>query len=253
MNRAVSARAGSLTHATGVVDHPAALADTLRRQLEAARTRHEDLRARRQRLEAELQSARAAEAAADHTLEALRAVAAHVTGVDDPPEAEEIATAGIALAGRDLRDAIACVALLRNAHGDALHWRTWFSWLREDGFDAAGKRAEATFQTQLARSPLVRRTERDGIYVLDVTLLEHWRDEVLAHHERIAALPSADQLELIGDARTRRRELEKNLTRAERALEESWRTLTEALDQQWNPEHPPDTEQLVRLWRERRA
>ncbi len=57
----------------------------------------------------------------------------------------------------------AIAALLRAAHGTPMHWRTWLEWLRQDGFEAAGKKAKATFLTQLARSPLVRRTPQDGV------------------------------------------------------------------------------------------
>jgi hypothetical protein len=229
----------------------------LRRELDAAERRVGQLRAQREQLEHKLAAATAAEKAGREALAGLRLVAGHATSIppraDLPPTGrDENERAPRALAGGELRDTITRVALRRNAHGEPVHWRTWFGWFRDEGYDAAGKRAEATFQTQLARSPLVRRTERDGVYVLDVELLQRRREELLELHERLAQLPPPGQLALIGDARAERRGLQQEIGRAEKALEEAWRTLTDELGTERGGGDPLDPDQVMRIWRYRR-
>jgi hypothetical protein len=230
------------------------LGDALHHQLAVAARRLEDLRERRRRLQRDLDAAFAAEEEGRQALAALRSLVARAGGVvislEAAPTADRCAHV---LAGGDLRDAIARVALRRNAHGQAVHWRTWYEWLRNAGFDAAGKRSEATFQTQLARSPLVQRTERDGVYVLDVELVRKRRDELLELHDRLAQLPPADQLALMGDVRSERRALQQRIGRAERALEEAWRLLVDELDGEWTGSGMRDAEQIIDLWQRRIA
>lgn len=235
------------------------LGDTLRRELDAARRRLAELERRRHTLERELDGVTAAEEQSRQALRALESIARQAPGLVDESnldgaEPEDVEGPGTAhaLAGGELRETLTRVALRRNAHGDAVHWSEWLGWLRDEGFDAAGKRAEATFQTQLARSPLVRRTDRDGVYVLDVELLGQLRDELLDLHRRMEALPGPGQLTLIGDAREVRRELLQRIGRTERRLEEAWRTLTEELGSDWSSDHPPDTDDVARMWLGRR-
>jgi hypothetical protein len=228
----------------------AELTVTLRGELEIAQSRYDRLRTRREQLQRDLAGATAAEEAASQSVASLRAVAAHVSGLCDGRDANgDSESTHVALAGSELREAIARIALRRNAQGQEVHWRTWFGWLRDDGLDAAGKRAEATFQTQLARSPLVRRTQRDGVYVLDIALLEQHRDDVIALHRRLEELPPPGQLALMGDVRAQRRALQQEIARAERALEEAWRTLAEDPGHELSPDPPPDAEQVARVWR----
>jgi hypothetical protein len=130
------------------------------------------------------------------------------------------------LAGAELRAMIARVAL-RKAIDGPVHWRSWLGWLRAEGFDAAGKSPEATFQTQLARSPLVRRTEQDGIYLLDLEQFHAGRDRLRELHAQLARLPPPDQLALLGDVRAQRRELQGEIARVERSLEEIWQVLAQ--------------------------
>jgi hypothetical protein len=221
------------------------LGATLQRELGAARQRLTDLRDRRQRLQREFEAAMAAEEQGRQALAVLRSVAARAGMADEevpPADADRKR-----LAGGELRETIARVALRRNAHGRAVHWRTWFDWLHAEGLEAAGKRPEATFLTQLARSPLVRRTEQHGVYVLDVELLQRRREEMLGLQRRLGELPPPDQLALIGDVRSERREVQQRIARAERLLEEAWRTLADELGQD-----AVGPVQLTELWQQRR-
>src|SRR4051812_36966541 len=106
------------------------LGAALRRELDTARRRLDELQTRRERLRRELDAATAAEEEGRQALAALRSVAARAGRLIAEDElALDEATATHALAGSELREAITRIALRRNAHGDAVHWSTWFGWL----------------------------------------------------------------------------------------------------------------------------
>ena len=48
--------------------------------------------------------------------------------------------------------------------------------------------------TQLARSPLVRRSDQEGVYLLDLGLVAEARERLHDLHRRLAALPPPGQL-----------------------------------------------------------
>jgi hypothetical protein len=216
---------------------PQALA-TLRREIDLSRARVQAAAERRREHEAALAAARASEEAARQALAALEAVGrdAFDENVGDLRGAEGLQR----LAGTQLREMIARVGLRQGELGRPVHWSDWHGWLRAAGFDAAGRKPEATFLTQLARSPLVRRSNQDGVYVLDVGQLAVERERLHRLHGRLAALPAPDQLALIGDLRAQRRGLQNETARAERAVEEMWRVLAQERPPGW-----PDDEELV--------
>lgn len=227
---------------------------TIRRELDAARAelaRRVEIRAD---AESALAQARAAEETARRALSALEVVARQAADVL-PDLADEVATSELpnaeqhtTLAGAELREMIARVGLRNQRQGKPVHWREWHGWLRQAGFDAGGKRAAATFQTQLARSPLVRRADEEGHYVLDLGRLDVERDNLRRLHAQLAQLPPPDQLALLGDHREQRRQIQAEIARAERVIDEIWRVLSR--------EHPPrfsagpevSPEQSVRAW-----
>jgi hypothetical protein len=222
----------------------AATSEVLERELADARARLGDLTRARRELEQRLQDVRLAEETARRGVEALESVARVAL---DPPER-------FRLAGADLREQLTRAALRRQP-GEPAHWREWLEWLREDGFDADGRNPEATFVTQLTRSPLVRRTAQDGVYVLDLSLADAIRSRLEELHEQLGPLPPPDQLALLNDdARAARQQVQLAIGRAERTLREAWNTLSQErppwLDSRVpvQPEHwlhgPPDAAQL---------
>ena len=221
------------------------LAVALQRELAEAGRRLAELEERRARLQRELEVVQAAEREGRQAVKALRSIAARLRPGHDVDRDDD--TPGLRwLAGSELRQAIGRAALRRAAYSRPVPWRIWHTWLREDGFDAAGKRAEATFLTQLARNPLVRRTADDGVYMLDLDLLIERRDHVRELHARLAQLPPPDQLALIGDARLERQAVQQKISRAERLLEESWQLLSEELD---GDAELHDAESVIASWR----
>jgi hypothetical protein len=220
-----------------------AVSERLRQEIDAAQARVNALAQRRQQLAGQLMAVEAAEEGARRSLTSLLAVAGEAE-----PELGEHSDTRRLLAGVQLREMIARIALRQLGAGRPVHWSVWREWLREAGFDAAGKKPEATFLTQLARSPLVRRGERDGIYVLDVELFSRARDELGRLHDQLSQLPPPEQLALMGDVRARRHDLQNEVARVERAVEEMWRVLRAELPPGWPAGMEPEPDRIVRAW-----
>jgi hypothetical protein len=125
------------------------------------------------------------------------------------------------LRGPDIRREAVCVLLAHPGHPEAMHYRDWYGLLQEAGFAAGGKDPLATFLTQLSRSPAVRKSTQAGVYELDrdaVRRLRRRRDEV---QQELRALTARQTHGAEGAAvRARRTELNADLGRVEKALEE---------------------------------
>jgi hypothetical protein len=206
---------------------------------------------RRRELELEVRAAREVERSARQSLDALEVVARDA-GVD-LPERDEAGDTGAGLtplSGAALREMLARVALRSGAVGEARHWREWLGQLRQHGYDAAGKSPEATFQTQLARSALMVRTDQDGVYRLELGRVAAVRERLSRQHDELSRLPPTGQLALIGDVRAQRQELQNEIARGERALEEMWRVLVQERPPGWldEDEDEPEPERLVDAW-----
>jgi hypothetical protein len=214
---------------TGAEPRPSELSATVEasawRELHAARERLAALTARRQRLAEQLAAAAAEEDAERRTVKALEGI----VGDGEDGNHQGHAPAGARIAGRQLRMMIARVALRGGHAGTARHWRYWLGWLRDAGFEPAGKRPDATFLTQLSRSPLVCRDRPEGVYVLDVGRFEATYRRLRVLEEQLRVMPSAEQLSMLGDVRARRQELQREIERCERDLEEAWVVLCEEL------------------------
>jgi hypothetical protein len=213
-----------------------------RGNLEAARAQVVDLGALCGQLERELHSARAAEAAARHFLAACQAAERDVAGPGGEPPRR-------ALAGAELRVALMRVGLRRTPQR-AVHWRTWLGWLRDDGFDAAGRNPEGSFICQLMRSALVRRSGDDanGTYVLDVGLLREHRERLHRLRERMLTLAPPEQMSLFGDDRARRAELRTQIATAERVVREAWLALSPEPPVGWHAHVPPSRDPVAGTW-----
>lgn len=235
------------TSARGTGDPLRNLGETLRREIGSARARVEELAERRRELERQLEAARDAERSGLQSLAALETVGREA-GELVPDSPVDVRDGRLRLAGAQLREMIARVALRRGVPGEPVHWRLWLTWLHDNELDAAGKNPEATFQTQLARSPLVRRTDQDGVYRLDLAQLARGRDRLRDLHGQLSRLPPPDQLALLGGVRAQRQDLQNEIARTERAVEEIWHVLAQ--------ERPPgqvdhaglDPERIVEAW-----
>ena len=129
--------------------------------------------------------------------------------------------AGVMLRGPDIRREALRVVLAHPDRPEALHYRDWYSLLRDAGYRVAGKDPLATFLTQLSRAPAVRRGTQSGVYEVDrgaLVRLRRRRDE-LQDELRAMTAASAHGSD-VSERRARRTELNTELGRVEKALEE---------------------------------
>ncbi len=140
----------------------------------------------------------------------------------ETPEADADDQGARELRGPEIRTEAARILLADPAAPEALHYRDWFQRLLGAGFVVAGKDPRAVFLTQLTRSPVVRKSTQAGIYELDRHAAERLRrmlDDLQAQLRELTA-PSAPTTNLAA-VRARRAALSKEISRAEKALEEA--------------------------------
>jgi hypothetical protein len=114
---------------------------------------------------------------------------------------------------------------------EALHYRDWFGRLLDAGFTVAGKDPEAVFLTQLTRSPVLRKSTQAGVYELDrhaPQRLQHELDDLQTQLRALTA-PTTGAADLAA-VRARRTTLGKQISRAEKALEEALDLLGPPID-----------------------
>jgi hypothetical protein len=188
-----------------------------RRELLAAR---ESLRVELQRIEGSLYEVAERETLLDRLVGPETAVAPKLTEDLARRTAADEEHALPVLRGPDIRREAVRALLAHPDRPEALHYRDWFALLHQVGFAVAGKDPLATFLTQLSRSPAVRKSTQAGMYELDRTAVarlsrrrEELQDELRAS---AAAARGSDAAAL----RTRRTELNRELGRVEKALEE---------------------------------
>jgi len=109
---------------------------------------------------------------------------------------------------------------------EALHYRDWYQLVRHAGYTVAGSDPLAVFLTQLTRSPAVHKATQAGVYGVDRQAPHRIRQrlEQLACELREVTVGAPDPVEL-ATVRARRRELDRAISRQERALEEARRAL----------------------------
>lgn len=125
------------------------------------------------------------------------------------------------LRGPDIRREAVRVLLAHPDRPEALHYREWYALLQQAGFAVAGKDPLATFLTQLSRSPAVSKSTQAGVYELDrgaAGRLRARRDEL--QRELRASAAASGLGEEAAALRARRTELNAELGRVEKAMEE---------------------------------
>jgi uncharacterized protein YhaN len=141
---------------------------------------------------------------------------------DSDPEPQP-AAGERALRGPDIREV--AVTLLAENGREALHYREWYELLERAGHTIAGKDPLAVFLTQITRSPAVRRGgTRAGVYELDRGAAHRLRQQIDTLQRELGTLPATGTHDA-SVIRARRRRLNAEINRAERALEEVSRLL----------------------------
>jgi chromosome segregation ATPase len=196
----------------------AALAERERllRRLEQVEERRSKLAAQLQEIEAERERVSARLTLLDELLPAAPPEAARprATGADEPAR-------GYLRGAAIRREAIRQLAASERAHSP-VHYTDWLRLLLDAGYGIAGQDAAASFLTQITRSPLVRRGDDPGVYLLDQDAPARLRARLDELHRELLALHDGQQtLEAIVSTRERRDELVTEVARIERALEEA--------------------------------
>lgn len=204
----------------------------------------ERMGSREERLERELQSLRAARNALEGELATLLRLSggSDASGVRDaaapprlrvvPLEREENTgssdTGQIILRGAQIRETAAQILAATSQPDQAVHYRTWFELLRREGFLPVGKDPLATFLTQIARSPVIRRSTSPGMYSLDFDALARESSrlaELETQLQETETLDAGATVEEIAWARERRSRLIAELASAKRRHAETLRSL----------------------------
>jgi hypothetical protein len=109
-----------------------------------------------------------------------------------------------------------------------IHYTDWLARLTAAGYGIRSHDAAASFLTQINRSPLVVRTDRPGMYTLDLDAPERLRERLNELHRELLAIHDGQQtLDGIVSTRERRDELVLAIGRTERALEDALSTLAD--------------------------
>jgi hypothetical protein len=109
-----------------------------------------------------------------------------------------------------------------------IHYRDWYRLLVERGLRVSGRDPEASFLTQITRSPVVKRGNGAGIYYVDVRFPAEARrrlDLLRLVFTRTFTLTSGSTAQQLSDAEERRTALTQEIRRLERQLREAIRSL----------------------------
>lgn len=138
-----------------------------------------------------------------------------------PPDSTRVVLKGPAIRMTAVR-----VLLAHPQRPEALHYRDWLGLLEDAGYEVAGKDPLAVFLTQLSRSPVVRRGTQSGVYELDTHAPERLRHRLEALQAELRALTAAShETADLRAVRADRTSLNREITKTEKALEESQQTL----------------------------
>ena len=135
------------------------------------------------------------------------------------------------------------VPLLIRDHGiGPIHYKDWYALLNKTGYAVAGKRPDAVFLNQIARSPLVHSTTKSGYYALDLEAAQHLREKLQEQRSEMSALMASvpNDSESFEAHRAKQREMSIAIGRTERDLDEALSALDAAKEEGANtPEKLP--------------
>jgi chromosome segregation ATPase len=126
------------------------------------------------------------------------------------------------LRGADIR--LAAVRILASTENPAkpIHYGEWYDLVTQAGYGVAGRDPQATFLTQVGRSPIVKHTCDRGFYALDLDAPRRLSEQLRELHVELVGLHQGQQtIEAIATVRERRAELTSEYAKVERELEEA--------------------------------
>ena len=143
----------------------------------------------------------------------------------------EADTNDLVLKGAQIRE-FAVNLVVRTRYADeGIHYRTWFDLVSAQGVKLTGKDPVATFLTQISRSPVVMRSEKPGVYLIDFTFPDNAKARI---HELEQILDSAADgdpeasIDEIEAQRVAQRKAKTEVRTLRRAIQEADRSLRSA-------------------------
>jgi hypothetical protein len=203
-----------------------------RRRIERELRRVDD---RLARLEREADALRRQRAEAQERLHALD-VLAHASPTTAPGvrrAVSRVPPAPAVVRGAHIREIAVRVLAASPDPSRSIPYRDWYRLVVERGIRISGKDPEASFLTQIGRSPVVVRAGRRGMYRIDWGFPDRARSELARLRSEFAkTLDPSDETSAIQIAATqeRRRELTRAIARAETQLREALRSLGDDSD-----------------------
>jgi hypothetical protein len=153
------------------------------------------------------------------------------TSATPPPSGTDASSTALAkivplhgyLRGAAIR--IAAVQVLINggqASPSTIHYSHWFQLFTDAGHGIAGQDPQASFLTQIGRSPVVLRGPERGLYTLDTSAPKRLRERLHNLHQELARLHDGQQtIAEIATVASRRAELTREVVETERNLREA--------------------------------
>ena len=135
------------------------------------------------------------------------------------------------LRGSDIRIAAVRVLAATEAPTKPIHYTDWFRLFCEAGYGIVGQDPQASFLTQIGRSPLISRAEERGTYALDIDAPRRIRERLHLLHTELVGLHEGQQtIEEIATVAGRREELTAEVVKAESDLNEALASLEPGSD-----------------------
>lgn len=130
------------------------------------------------------------------------------------------------LKGAEIRVVAAQVRASTDEPAAPLHHSDWFHLVCDAGYGVAGEDPRATFLTQLNRSPVVKRADERGLYLLDLDAPRRLSERLRELYAELASLNEGQQtIENITTTAARRLEVTTEAMKIDRDLEEASRSL----------------------------
>lgn len=135
---------------------------------------------------------------------------------------------GLVLKGAQIREfAVSLVVGSRHAE-EGIHYKTWFDLVSAQGIHLSGKDPVATFLTQISRSPVVKKSERPGVYLIDFAFPDAALARILELEQIANSSVGGDSESSIDEIETQRvahRTAKTEVRALQRALDEASRSL----------------------------
>jgi prefoldin subunit 5 len=130
------------------------------------------------------------------------------------------------LRGAAIRSVAVRLLAIREDPLAPIHHASWFSLVRQAGYEVGGRDPGATFLTQISRSPVVARGSKPGVYQLDLEAPQRLEVHLNQLRKELSALHQGQQtIEAISSTRERRDNVGSDLARVERLLLEAVESL----------------------------